>query len=439
MKNIFLKVIGLILIFMMVFPHSFIFAGSVESTTDDVDLDSDNASPTTTDTSVEEAVKKLNEAKKEDFRTKNIFEQVCTEFFLSVGDYAHDFLSQTLREEITIDKIIYNKSVMLNANFFENAENPANSDASKIIREFINDWYSYLRKLTLVVIMICIVVAGIKIILGTPDGKVKAQDILKNVVMAVALIFFFPYVMKYAFDINEAIVNQIYTETHVVDKALGASISQISDLLIDELEFRSPQYISGTALKVGAGSTEATLLYLSKVEQYKASADIMRIMRAFAGVTLRFMYVIIWYILLVQTYILTISYIKRYIVIAFLITIYPLVVIGYVIGGMTGKSKLAFNSWCSKYFTNVFIQSIHAIIYGVVTGVMVDQIRNAMVENGTKLVSINWILMVVVVSFLFSAEKILTKLWHAAIDTSERGGIKNFLNAPKDLWKRMKG
>ena len=425
MKKIFLKVIGLVLIFMMVFPHSVIFASSAESTS--------------VDTSVEDAVDRLKEAKKGDYKTTNEFEEVITEFCLSVGDYAHDFLSQTLREEITIDKIIYNKSVMLNANFFKNSENPANSNASKIIREFINDWYSFLRKLTLVIIMICIVVAGIKILLGTPNGKEKAQDILKKVVMAVALIYFFPYVMKYAFDINDAIVNQIYTETHVVDKALGASISQISDLLVDELEFRSPQYVSATALKIGAGSTEATQLYLSKVEQYKASADIMRIMRAFAGVTLRFMYVIIWYILLIQTYMLTISYIKRYIVIAFLITIYPLVVIGYVIGGMTGKSKTSFNSWCSKFFTNVFIQSIHAIIYGVITGIMVEQIRNTMVGSKTKLANINWILMIVVVSFLFSAEKILTKLWHAALDTSERGGIKKFLGAPKALWNRMKG
>lgn len=423
MKKIFIKLISFILIFMMVFPHSFILATDGEGTG--------------TKTSDIDQVKKLEEADMQELRTNNAFEQVVTEFFLSVGDYAQDYLSQTFREEITIDRIIYNRVVMLNANFFDKSVNPSVSTASKAVKDSINSWFGFFRKIALVVIMIFVVVAGIKIILGTPNGKAKAGEIFKKIVMAVVLIYFFPYVMRYAFDINAAITEQIYSKTHVVDKAGGVTISQVSDFLLDELEFRSPQYVSANSLKVGPGSTEATQLYLNKIEQYAASADLMRIMRAFAGVTLRFMYVIIWYILLVQTYIMVVIYIKRYITIAFLLAIYPLVIIGYLSGSMFGSSHTAFNHWCSKFFTNVFLQSIHAIIYGVITGILVEQVRASL--DGNPLDKINWILMVVATSFLFTAEKIITKLWHAAIDTSEREGIKRFLGTPRALWNQIKG
>lgn len=407
----------IIMILMMVFPQSLIFANNA------YDIN---------------AAKNLTEEDIKELRTESAFEQVVTEFFLSVGDYAQDYLSQTFREEITIDKLVYNKTVMLNANFFDNSSNPAVSTASKAVKTVINQWFSYFQKLALVVIMIFVVVAGIKILLDSANGMAKAKEIFSKIVMAVALVFFFPYVMRYAFEINEAIVNMIYDDiAGGVGAAAGASISQVSDFLPEELEFRSPLYVSANKLKIGVGSTEATQLYLSKLQTYTQKADLMRIMRGYAGVTLRFMYVIIWYILLVQTYIMTIIYIKRYIVLAFLIAIYPLVIIGYLSGGMFGSKQTAFNKWCNKFFTNVFLQTIHAVCYGVIVGILIEQIRGSLQANA--LGNANWILMVVATSFLFSAEKIISKLWSAAIDTSERSGIKSFLGAPKRLWGQMKG
>ena len=143
---------------------------------------------------VKEQIQNNEVSEMESLRTQNAFEQVFTEFFLSVGDYAQDYLSQTFREEITIDKIIYNRVVMLNANFFDNSERPAASTASTFVKEVINNWYEFFSKLALVFVMIFLVVAGIKIILGTPNSKAKAGEILKKIVMGVVLIYFFPVV-----------------------------------------------------------------------------------------------------------------------------------------------------------------------------------------------------------------------------------------------------
>ena len=111
-------------------------------------------------------------------QTDSAFEKVVSKFFLQVGDYAHDYLTQLFREEITIDKIVFNKVELLNANFFNNSAKPSKTDASTIVKKAINRWYETFRTVALLICVVGIVVAGIKIMLGTPEGKNNAKDII---------------------------------------------------------------------------------------------------------------------------------------------------------------------------------------------------------------------------------------------------------------------
>lgn len=369
--------------------------------------------------------------------TNNIFEKVISDFLITAGDYAHDYLNQTLKEEITIDKIVFNKVILLNANLFENSTNSAVSNMATTVRTVINTWYKLFQGIALVVIMISLILAGMRMMLGTAIEKAGALESGKKIFIASALIFLFPFVMKYAFEINEAILTMIYTGVYNVESPAGIAISPISDLTIEELEERSPQYVSGAGLRLSAGSEEATQMYINKLQQNAGKGDLMRVMRAFAGATLRLVYVIIWYILLIQTYIMVIIYIKRFVVIAFLITVYPIVVVGYVTGSMFGASHNAFNKWTNKFLSNVFLQTLHGVIYGVISGILIDQVRTDMIDS--KLQHINWLLMIIATSFLFSGEKILSTFWNAALDTSEREGMKNLLGAPKRLLGKLMG
>lgn len=370
-----------------------------------------------------------------DMKTKNPFENVFSSFLLSVGDYAHNYLTQILKENVTIDKIVFNKVVMLNANFFENSANASGSEATGIVRKVINEWFSAFRKITLIVCVASLVVAGIKIMLKTPGGKVGAYDILKKVLLSVMLVFFFPYAMKLAYDLNEAIINMVQNE--IVPNRYATNVSKLvqeSELQVSELEFRSPQYVSNISSRVQAGSDEATLLFLNRLDEYNESFDVMRIMRAYAGITLKFVYVILWYVLLVQTYIMVFIYIKRYIVLAFLTAIYPLTIIGYIVSGMTGKSKTSFNEWCKIYFGNIFLQTMHAVLYGVISGIIITQIRD---RNPSDM---NWLLMIIAISFLFTGEKILQQFWKAAVSTdNERSSLKSMIKTPGRALKNMRG
>lgn len=380
----------------------------------------------------------LNEEKLKELRENvNVIERALTVMGLEVGDYAQDYLSQVFREELTVDKIVFNDSIMLNANFFDNSVKPANSSASQVVKEFINKWFAYFKRLALVVVLCFLVVAGIKIILGNARDKAGAYQSLKKIVIAIMLIYFFPYVMKIVFDLNDALTMQIKNYAFSGNSTtLGTSISPVSDFQKDELEFRSPLYVSLDSEKIGMGSDEATELYLSKIEQYSAKADMMRIMRAFAGATGRVMYLILWYIMLAQLYALVVVYLKRYFTIAILLIVYPLVIVGYVSGSMFASSQTAFNAWCRKFISTVFLQSIHAIIYGITSQMLINQIR---IGNG-EIKSMNWILMIIMTSFLFSGEKILARLFNSSVDTSEeRMGIKHWFGAPKRMIGMFKG
>lgn len=379
----------------------------------------------------------LTEDEAKELRTDNLFEVVISGFFLDVGDYAHDFLSKIFKEEITIDSLVYNRAKLTNANFFTKSVNPSYAIASDTIRSLINIWYDVFRRIAIIVCMVALVFAAVKIMLNTPNAKVKAMDLLKKIVLAVALLFLFPYVMLMAYNLNEAIITTAYNEFHVGNKNIKTAISEVSDIQPAELEFRSPDYVSKRILTVSAGSPEATQVYISRLEKFAESADVMRIMRAFAGITLNFLYVFIWYIMLAQLYMLAFVYIKRYITIAFLITIYPLTAIGYVAGTVTSGTGLSFNQWCKKFFSTLFLQSIHAITYATISSILIMQIKNEVISSGYA--QINWLLMTVATSFLFTGEKILLKLWNAATGPEDKSGIKNVLGAPKKLWGKIKG
>ena len=161
------------------------------------------------DTSTSTTITYLTTKDKEAIRTDNAFERVISKFLLGMGDYAHDYLTQLFRQEITIDGIVFNKIILLNANFFTNSANASSSEASRVVRSSINRWYETFRTITLLVCVIALVAAGIKILLGTPEGKASAKDILKKIVLGIMLVYFFPFVMKMGFDINEAIIEAV--------------------------------------------------------------------------------------------------------------------------------------------------------------------------------------------------------------------------------------
>ena len=161
----------------------------------------------------------------------------------------------------------------------------------------------------------------------------------------------------------------------------------------------------------------------------------MIIMRAMAGITAYLSYVILWYVMLIQLLIFIFIYFKRYLMIAFLIAIFPITLFEYIAGTIITGKQSAISAWSKEFFVNVFLQSIHAVVYGIITGVVMSQLLDILQSNEpTKL---NYFLMIVAINFVFTGEKILKSIVNA-IATSVKTGDETFKSAKGGI-NKVKG
>lgn len=359
------------------------------------------------------------------FMTKNPFEMTLSELGVTFGDYLMEYLTFLLKEEVTIEKIIFNRVDALNANFFDKVSNTSNAPATKYVHEAINFWYDFLGKIVIVVYLMLLVVIGITMMLDNPQKKTKARELLKKWTIGIAIFYFFPYAIRYAFEINNMLVSIVENQFGGATIDLGGYIGSVSDLRNDDLEYRSPEYVSASTYMLKFGTAEANRAYINRLENYKNKGDTMRIMRALAGVTGRFIYVILWFIMIWQLLIFLYVYFKRYLMIAFLLAIFPITLIQYMIGNIASGKQSSISSWCKEFFINLFLQSIHAVIYGIISGVVMSQVVAA-VRNENPY-NINWFLMICAVNFIFTGEKILRNIMNAGMTASSQaaGDVAN--------------
>lgn len=366
------KISSFILIFLIMFNTLFSFSNSYAATGTGTDgLDS------LTPEEIEQRLSIL--------RTNNPLEMTVSELLLGFGDFVMDYITFLYKDEITIDRLVFNKVLSLNANFFEFEKKGLVPTTTEFFCDAINEWYGFFKGIAILAYLIILVMVGIKIMLGMPGAKAKAQDLLVKWGIGIAILFLFPYVMKFGFELNDAIISEIYktfTNNNPYDEIVGSYVGKITDLQYDQVfEERSPEYISKSDYIYSIGSKDATFAYIKELEKYKQRGDVMRIMRAMAGVTGKLIYVILWLIMLWQVVVLLFMYTKRFLMIAFLIMIFPLVIIEYIIGAVkTGKGG-GFSAWCMEFFLNVFIQTIHAVAYGMIGGVVMANVQNGIVNG----------------------------------------------------------
>ncbi len=446
-NKIFLKIFIFISIFVTLFSFSVLYANSDVSGQKNQEalytIPDDMAKYFTQKT---EDKRTTTEELKESLKNQQAgaLEMTVSEVCLSVGDHFMEYINFLLKEEVTIDKIIYNKVKSLNANFFDKSVNPTKSTASKFIKDIVNSWYSFLGKIVIVVYLVALVVVGVMIMLGGAGRRASAQDMLIKWTLGIAIFYLFPYVMRYSFDINEALLRMMSGENSASIGSGNNFGSGVSDLTQDEIEERSPEYVTKTSYLLTLGSEEATAAYLNNVEKYTRKTDLMRIMRAMAGVTGRMLFVILWFVMIVQLVIFIFIYYKRYLMIAFLIMIFPITLVEYIVGTITTGNQSALSSWCKEFFVNVFLQSIHAVVYGIVAGVIIEQIKSTLASGGLS--RINWIIFIVATNFVFTGEKIIRDIINAAgtesvkpvdeVGKGFKGGIKKGFDKVKGFAKK---
>lgn len=371
---------------------------------------------------------------------ENIWQATVAELNLAIGDFIENLITKVVDQKITIQNLIFNEVDAVNANFFD--KSVKGTSVHKIVRQTVNDWYDVFLSLAICLYATALLAVGIKILLSNSViSSANWKTVSMKWLCGVIMLFTFNQVMKYAFDINEMIVEMIRDNFTSKGNVTGITIGEKDDFRDSVYEFRSPEYYSKYSNSLSYGGDELNRAYVKRLTDYGNTADMMRIMRAYAGVTKRIVFVIIWFILLFQLILLLIKYYKRYFVIALLITTFPLVMIQYLLDLIKGQNCKGLSAWMKEFFVNVFTQTIHAIIYAIIAAVCIDRVKEELQTGNGE--AMNWFIIIIAINFIFQGEKIVRKVLGVdgaqsatgISDTAKRGkqGRKSATTAGKQM------
>ena len=89
----------------------------------------------------------------------------------------------------------------------------------------------------------------------------------------------------------------------------------------------------------------------------------------------------------------------------------------YIIEAFTGKGGEVFSRWAKEMFVNIFIQSIHAIIYALIASIAISRVQADIIAGDTM----NWILVIIAVNFLGEGERIVRKILGVESSIDKKG------------------
>lgn len=338
-------------------------------------------------------------------KVSNYVTELFCGLLIPAGDAFLHMISLAIGEPVTIDKIVYNKVGKIDVDFFNLSANTNNNTSLKnILAGVVNSWYDIFRGITIAVLMIILVYMGIKILLlSTAEKNAAYKGVLVSWVTAVAILMFFPFVMRYIITLNNAFCEWLGAEAsrfYSTGAKDGVDVIDMTNTSIDSLYFTYGKDEFVQAM-IGASGISASNFNQSAIEQNMFGSNVMMRLRYIAAKKLDVPLAIIYLILIGQLIALLVLYYKRVFMIAFLITIFPLVVAFYPLKKIGVIKFDSFGVWFKEYIVNVLVQTFHAITYTVVVIVGV----NSYMQND------NWLFMMMCILFLFEGEKIIRAIF----------------------------
>jgi hypothetical protein len=139
-------------------------------------------------------------------------EALIAVFINAIAGGINLLISVGMGKIVTIDNIIFNEFDQTRLDFFvNNANQPViRSGLVESLVNVINKWYGHFRDIASVCYLVILLYIGIVILLGSTGKKVSAyKELLMSWVVGVAILFMFPFVMKYAIIINNSLVKMV--------------------------------------------------------------------------------------------------------------------------------------------------------------------------------------------------------------------------------------
>jgi hypothetical protein len=256
-------------------------------------------------------------------------------------DLMNSITSSTDNYLFSIEKTVFNEIGMFNIdyfdfsseskshNFFGLFNNNGSDDGDSVevpnsiitIKKSVAKWFIICRLIAVASCLLVLIYVGIRMAVSTvASDKAKYKKMLVGWVEAIILLFLMQYIIQFLLALGKILVDISYVLKNALVAAGGKSFEE------------EIQYTIINRMLTATGS-QAMLLT-----------------------------VMIWCLAL-SHFRFFLLYLKRTIIVGFLIVISPLITITYPIDKVGDNQAQAFQAWLNELLINIFVQPIHAAIY----------------------------------------------------------------------------
>lgn len=269
-----------------------------------------------------------------------------------------------------------------------------------VLRSTIAKWYVAIRNFSLVGLLSVLVYIGIRVVISsTASDKAKYKQMISSWVGAICLIFLLHYIMAFTFTLTENL-------TDLFNSNMGNPGIKLPSVVGDDAKFAFNDKTNNEKFSEVLSKLQGEHLVI-KGNVFNANneitgvANLMQYARLYANLNgaSGLGYTITYLFLVGFTVIYFAKYIGRFIRIAFLTLIAPLITLTYPIDKLNDGQAQAFNMWLKEFTFNVLIQPFHLLIYMI------------FISSALEFANSNIIYTIVVLGFMTQAEKLLRKMF----------------------------
>lgn len=269
-----------------------------------------------------------------------------------------------------------------------------------VLRSTIAKWYVAIRNFSLVGLLSVLVYIGIRVVISsTASDKAKYKQMISSWVGAICLIFLLHYIMAFTFTLTENL-------TDLFNSNMGNPGIKLPSVVGDDAKFTfndktNNEKFSGVLSKLQGEHLVIKGNVFNANNEITGVANLMQYARLYANLNgaSGLGYTITYLFLVGFTVIYFAKYIGRFIRIAFLTLIAPLITLTYPIDKLNDGQAQAFNMWLKEFTFNVLIQPFHLLIYMI------------FISSALEFANSNIIYTIVVLGFMTQAEKLLRKMF----------------------------
>lgn len=239
----------------------------------------------------------------------------------------------------TIERCVFNRIPLFNINYFDTYDDGAGTykvgdleisanKSNSTIKKSIAGVYYVCRFIAMALGLLVLIYIGIRMAISTvASEQAKYKKMLISWVESFVIMFLMLYIISFIINFGEMLTDTFY---------------DLEQNLIESNQNNNPE--------------------TSEIFEKTVRTQTLNYTFSLSGLKLTFWSIVYWCLLFMEMKFLW-TYLKRFLMVGFLIIISPLITITYSIDKAGDGRAQAFSNWMKEFVLNVLIQPLHALIY----------------------------------------------------------------------------